>query len=42
MREWLRVVSTSKNTYTLRFYNVAFDTPADVRSHFSPLFQPHR
>lgn len=25
MREWLRVVSTDKNTYTLRFYNVQFD-----------------
>ncbi|KAL8280009.1 hypothetical protein RQP46_007590 [Phenoliferia psychrophenolica] len=25
MREWLRVVATSKNTYTLRFFNVAFD-----------------
>ncbi|GAA5824695.1 hypothetical protein JCM3770_000090 [Rhodotorula araucariae] len=25
MREWLRVVSTSKDTYTLRFYNLSFD-----------------
>ncbi|SCZ95729.1 BZ3500_MvSof-1268-A1-R1_Chr8-1g09759 [Microbotryum saponariae] len=25
MREWLRVVATDKNTYTLKFYNVAFD-----------------
>lgn len=24
MREWLRVVATSKNTYTLRFYNVSY------------------
>ncbi|KAI5479595.1 hypothetical protein MNV49_003332 [Pseudohyphozyma bogoriensis] len=29
MREWLRVVATSKNTYSLRFFNVAFDEAAD-------------
>ncbi|KAM0745829.1 ribosomal protein L22 [Meredithblackwellia eburnea MCA 4105] len=29
MREWLRVVSTSKNTYTLKFFNVAFGDAAD-------------
>ncbi|GAA5890252.1 hypothetical protein JCM6882_008769 [Rhodosporidiobolus microsporus] len=25
MREWLRVVSTGKDTYTLKFYNLSFD-----------------
>ncbi|KAL8278704.1 hypothetical protein RQP46_008996 [Phenoliferia psychrophenolica] len=28
MREWLRVVATSKNTYTLKFFNVAFGDDA--------------
>ncbi|GAA5843914.1 hypothetical protein JCM5353_006642 [Sporobolomyces roseus] len=25
MREWLRVVATSKDTYTLKFFNLQFD-----------------
>lgn len=29
MREWLRVIATSKNTYTLRFYNVSMDEDAE-------------
>ncbi|BGP14043.1 60S ribosomal protein L22 [Rhodosporidiobolus nylandii] len=30
MREWLRVVSTDKNTYTLKFYNLSFDQEAEA------------
>lgn len=32
MREWLRVVATSKNTYTLRFFNVALFVPPSPTS----------
>ncbi|GAA5916157.1 hypothetical protein JCM3775_002352 [Rhodotorula graminis] len=31
MREWLRVVSTDKSTYTLRFYNLSFDQEAEAQ-----------
>ncbi|GAA5880900.1 hypothetical protein JCM8547_007990 [Rhodosporidiobolus lusitaniae] len=30
MREWLRVVATSKDTYTLKFYNLSFDQEAEA------------
>ncbi|GAA6060957.1 hypothetical protein JCM10212_006539 [Sporobolomyces blumeae] len=29
MREWLRVVATSKDTYTLKFFNLQFDNDAE-------------
>ncbi|BGP30242.1 60S ribosomal protein L22 [Rhodotorula toruloides] len=29
MREWLRVVSTGKDTYTLKFYNLSFDNAGE-------------
>ncbi|CEQ39996.1 hypothetical protein JCM21900_000310 [Sporobolomyces salmonicolor] len=30
MREWLRVVATSKDTYTLKFFNLQFDQEAEA------------
>ena len=29
LRDWLRVVSTGKNTYTLKFFNLAYDQDAN-------------
>merc|ERR1739841_247290 len=31
MREWLRVVSTGKDTYTLKFYNLSFDGEGEAQ-----------
>lgn len=28
LRDWLRVVSTGKNVYTLKFFNLAYDQDA--------------